>query len=231
MRPKHRRPAWLLPAGIVAGALAVLAIGWLLVIAPQRHRAADLDAQTASVRQKIAEDLAQIQAARARGPAQPIKVAEVYRLAQAMPALADMPDILLGLDQTARAAGVTVSQISPGSLSPVPAGDYSRISISLNATGDFYTVTDFLFRLRTLVSVRNGALAATGRLFSIDSVSLAPSNKQLTASIRLVTYVYTGAASGGASGSSRPSTGGATTTPPPSTPAPVAAGPTPAGKP
>ena len=36
--------------------------------------------------------------------------------------------------------------------------------------GNYYGLTDFLFRLRSLVIVRGGALAATGRLFTVDNI-------------------------------------------------------------
>ena len=36
--------------------------------------------------------------------------------------------------------------------------------------GDFYGLSDFLYRLRSLVVVHDGKLAATGRLFNTDTV-------------------------------------------------------------
>ena len=41
-------------------------------------------------------------------------------------------------------------------------------------SGDFYSLTDLLYRLRSLVTVRDGALDVSGRLFSVKSVNFAP---------------------------------------------------------
>jgi Tfp pilus assembly protein PilO len=179
---------------MVAAGLLVLAVGWLLVISPQTHKAADLRKQTMAVQQQIADELAQTAAARSAIANVPkIRIAPVYKLAKAMPSLPDMPDIVLELDQTASAAGVSLTSISPGGPSATPTNGYSKIGITLAVSGDFYGITDLLYRLRNLVSVRNGTLEANGRLFAIDSVNLSPNNgTKVTASISLETYVYSG---------------------------------------
>lgn len=175
--------------GIVAAGLLVLAVGWLVVISPQNGKAAALAKQTAAIETQITDQLAQVAAAKNVTAAPKIRVADVYKLAKAMPSNVDMPDILLEIDQVARDAGVQLQSISP---SP-PTGD-GKINLSLTVQGDFFTVTDLLYRLRNFVSVRNGALEASGRLFDVDNVSLAPSGgRKVTASITLHTYQYTNA--------------------------------------
>ena len=191
---------------IVAGDVLLLVLGWMLLVSPQRHTAASIAQAT-----RVAE--AQIEAAQhavqaenpPSAPKQPeIRTAALYELAKAMPSTTDMPDVLLELDQVARAAGVTVNSITPGAIS---AGNgYGVLPITLSFSGDFYSLTDLLYRLRTLVAVRHGELDATGRLFAVDTVGLSPSGvgKQLTASVTVDTFVY-GAA---------PPTAPAVTTPP-----------------
>ncbi len=70
-----------------------------------------------------------------------------------MPSILDMPDLLLELDQTASAAGVSLTSIAPTAPATDPAG-YSTVKVALNATGNFYSLTDLLYRLRNLVYVR-----------------------------------------------------------------------------
>jgi len=191
---------------IVGGDVLLLVLGWMLLVSPQRHTAASIAQAT-----RVAE--AQIEAAQhavqaenpPSAPKQPeIRTAALYELAKAMPSTTDMPDVLLELDQVARAAGVTVNSITPGAIS---AGNgYGVLPITLSFSGDFYSLTDLLYRLRTLVAVRHGELDATGRLFAVDTIGLSPSGvgKQLTASVTVDTFVY-GAA---------PPTAPAVTTPP-----------------
>lgn len=186
----------LAPGAVVAllAAVGVLlaAGGWFAVVQPQRHEAAAAADQVTSIEQQIAK----LQAAAAASgdetvAKQPtIRTADLYRITKAMPSTEDQPDLLLELDQVARAAGVTVLTIAP--LTPVPGNGFTTVPITVTATGDFYGLTDLLYRLRALVAVRHGALDATGRLFSVSSVQLSPTGtgKTLTADLTVDAYVY-----------------------------------------
>ena len=220
----------------VCGVL-VLALGWLVLLGPKQKTIANLKLQTAAVRQQVADDLSRAATARSATGAPTIKTADIYKLETAMPSITDMPDLLLELDQTATAAGVTLQSIQPAA--PVDSGQgYSTVHISLTANGNFYTVTDLLYRLRNLVYVRSGALEANGRIFTIDTVNLAPFGNQLQATVTLDTYVYGTAGVVSPTGTPAPTdtsttsttttTTGTTTTPaPPATAGPTAAGATP----
>ena len=176
--------------GIVAVGLVVLALGWMLVVSPENKKAASLEKQTTTMQQQIAANLAQIAAAKNVIPAPTIHVADVYKLQTAMPSEPDMPDILLELSQVAKASGVDLQSIAPGGAQTDPLTGQGNVALSLSVVGDFYTVTDLLYRLRNLVSVRHGALDAVGRLFAIDSVGLSPAGRTINASIALHTFVY-----------------------------------------
>ncbi|HET8527849.1 MAG TPA: type 4a pilus biogenesis protein PilO [Gaiellaceae bacterium] len=198
MKPKKPLPKWAPLAGIVVAALVVGAGGWKFVVSPQNKKAASLQQQTAGVRQQIAQNLAAAAAARNTSAAKPqqVRVADLYKLAKAMPSHDDIPDLLIELSNVTKQAGVQVTTLSPNPSSPsTTTGGPATIPISLNVTGDFFSVTDLLYRLRNLVWVRNGALEATGRLFSIDSVNLTPTTgKTVTATISLHAFVYGGGA-------------------------------------
>ncbi|HLX31144.1 MAG TPA: type 4a pilus biogenesis protein PilO [Gaiellaceae bacterium] len=174
----------------LAGVNVLLAAGgWLLLVAPQRH-----DGQSASQQlQQVQQQLTQFSASgvgqtHAKQPL--IRTAGLYRLAQAMPVTADEPDLLLALDQLARASGVKVLQISPGA--PTPAVGYVVLPISLSLSGSYGSLTGYLHRLRMLVAVRHGRLFASGRLVSVSSVTLAPATqgKDETATVAANAYVY-----------------------------------------
>jgi Tfp pilus assembly protein PilO len=211
----------------VCGVL-VLALGWLVLLGPKQKRVGDLGQQTAAVRQQIADDLSRAATARSATGAPTIKTADIYKLETAMPSITDMPDLLLELDQTAKAAGVKLQSIQPSAPADGGAG-YSTVHVTVMADGNFYTVTDLLYRLRTLVYVRSGALQANGRIFTIDTVNLSPFGSQLQATITLDTYVYGAAASSSATPltTSPSSTTAGTTTTTTSSSGPTAAGATP----
>jgi type IV pilus assembly protein PilO len=187
---KERKP--LPPAaliGIIAGVILVVGFaGWFLLVRPQGAKLSDLKRQTAEAQQKIDAHNQQVAAAAA---APKIEVADVYRLAKAMPDKTDMPDLLLELSQLARDTGIRFDSISPQPVAAV--GSYQVLPISVTFNGNFYNLADFLYRLRSLVSVHGGRLDATGRLFSVDTLTFNESPlkfPQIQASLVIDAFVY-----------------------------------------
>lgn len=176
--------------GVIVGvALLVFAAGgYFLIVAPKKSEAKRLDAEITTA---TADLLAARAAAEAGDDTQPIAVADIFRLAKAMPSKPDMPGILLELARIADETGIRFTSIAPQTSSTV--GAYQVVPIAVVFEGSFYALSDLLFRLRTLVSVRRGELHATGRLFSVQSVGFAEAETgfpNLTASLTLNAYVY-----------------------------------------
>ncbi len=162
--------------------------GYMVVVSPKKAEAARLGEEVAAAN---AELIAARAAAQAQGDKQPIAVADIFRLATAMPSSPDMPGILLELSRIAEETGIHFKSITPQSALVV--GAYQSVPIDVTFDGSFYALSDFLFRLRTLVSVRRGELHAAGRLFSVESVEFAESGDgfpMLGASLKLQAYVY-----------------------------------------
>ena len=178
---------------ILGGDLLLLVLGWVLLVSPQRSTAASIAKATQAAEAQIVEAEKAEHAGPPKAPKQPeIRTAGLYQLAKAMPLTTDMPDLLLELDQVARAAGVDVGSITPG---PETAGigtPYSTVAIQITFTGNFYSLTDLLYRLNSLVSVRDGELDASGRLFSVTTVSLSPNGNGngLNATVDVTAYIY-----------------------------------------
>ncbi|MBV8064169.1 MAG: type 4a pilus biogenesis protein PilO [Actinobacteria bacterium] len=174
---------------VAVAALLVIAVGYMALLAPKQKQISSLKAQTSAATQQYAAAVAP--AATDSGSSAPqINVADIYKLTTAMPSVTDMPDLLIELNSTAKAAGVSLQSIAFSPLAPSADGTYSDIPITLQATGNFYTITDLVYRLRNLVYVRDGALQANGRIFSISSIALTPGGQNLNAAITLDTYVY-----------------------------------------
>lgn len=202
-RPKITRGTAI--ALIVGGDLLLLVLGWLLLVSPQRQTAASIGRATQAAEGQIveAQRAAQPQPAPV-APKQPtIRTAALYELAKAMPSSPDQADELLELDQVARDAGVSVQTITMGA-SEIGNG-YTVWPIDISFSGDFYSLTDLFYRLRSLVTVRNGELDAYGQLFSIDSFALSPAGvgKTLTATVHVYTFTY-GVTASEASGTTPP---------------------------
>lgn len=220
---KARSSARVLYGAVAGGLLVYLLFGWFVLVGPKRSEAGKLKQEVAAAEQALS---AARLAAAEKPDAQPLAVADIFRLAKAMPTAPDMPGILLELSRIAGETGITFSSISPqGS---VAASSYQSIPIDLVFDGNFYELSDFLFRLRTLVSVRHGELHSAGRLFAVKSLAFAESVKgfpDITASLTVNAYVYGTAEPATSLPAPTPTDGTTTSTTPTSeTPAPPAEG-------
>jgi Tfp pilus assembly protein PilO len=144
----------------------VLAVGYLMLIGPRRARGAELADEIANLESQLAV------ASRATPKDAPkpvrIDVADVFRLAKAMPDRADMASIILEVDAIAVSTGVEFKAIQPQTA--LARGDYHALPVALTFEGSYYDLTDFLYRLRNLVRVRDGVLEASGRLYTLDAI-------------------------------------------------------------
>jgi type IV pilus assembly protein PilO len=192
--PKKLKPPALI-AALVGGVLVLALGGWFLLVHPQGAKVKQLQAEQADVQKQIDDQRAQTAAARG---APVIQVADVYRLAKAMPDTTDMPDLLLELSQLARDTGIDFSSITPAPSTIL--GAYTVIPVTVTFSGNFFNLADFLYRLRTLVDVHNTRLDATGRLFSVDTLSFSEAAERfprIEATLLIDAFVYgTGGAVG-----------------------------------
>jgi Tfp pilus assembly protein PilO len=176
-------------AMIVGGDILLLLMGWLLLVSPQRSTAQSIVRSVQATEAQIIEARKPVVPSKAaKPPTQPeIKTAYLYKLSKAMPMTQDMPNLLLELSQVVRNSGVQLTSLSPSA--PDPSGS---TGVTLAVTGDFYSVTDLLYRLRGLVAVHDGALDVSGRLFTVNSIGLTPTGagKTLNGSIQLTTYTF-----------------------------------------
>jgi len=175
---------------IVIGFLIAALGGYFVLVGPQRSKAASLQTQIADTQSSI--DSARALTLQAKEGAK-IRVADIFRLTKAMPDQTDMAGILLELNQVAQDSGITFTQITPATVAVALSG-YEAIPITVEFEGNFYELSDLLYRLRNLVDVRHGALDSAGRLFAIDSVDFAEANPpgfpEIKAHLVIDAFVY-----------------------------------------
>jgi Tfp pilus assembly protein PilO len=175
----------------VCAVLVYTAVVWFMLVSPKRADAAAARADVADAELRLST--AQAAASRPRDSGAP--VADVFRLAKAMPSSADQPGLVLELAKLAKASGVTLQTITPQE-PIIGVGGPTLIPIDVAVGGSYFEIARFLMRTRTLVTVRNGKINATGRLFVVQSVDLTESDTEqfpkLNATIALNAYVYDG---------------------------------------
>jgi Tfp pilus assembly protein PilO len=202
----------------IAFLLLVFAYGaYSLVVAPQGVKAAKLQKKADAVQVQIYKRQGEIK----KGLHPPtIETADLFRLARAMPDRTDMPGIILTLSDLARSAGIKFDLIEPVSGGAISSGSYETDRIHLLFNGDFYGLSDFLYRLRSLVAVHDGQLEASGRLFNTDTVTfsvLADAFPKISAELFVNAYVYGSTAPPVATAPTTTNADGTTTTSPTTT--------------
>ena len=116
MKTRKPLPQQAMIAIVVSAVLLFGFAAWFLLVHPQSGKVANLKRQATDVQEKIDAYNQQVAAARS---APKIEVADVYRLAKAMPDKTDMPDLLLELSQLARDTGIRFDSISPQPMTAV----------------------------------------------------------------------------------------------------------------
>jgi type IV pilus assembly protein PilO len=214
-----------LTAVLAVGLGIVLAVGAVLLVKPQREESSRLDGEIAALEAEVAvasrrDDLEK--------PTVEIDYADLFRLGKAMPDGDDMPGIILELDAMAASTGVKFLAIQP---QPQEAKrTFRALPILLTFQGNYYDLTDFLYRVRSLVSVRDKTLDASGRLYTLDTIEMHEAPEQgfpmIEAQLTLSAYAFglgtTAAAAEPAPGETAATT---TTTPASTEPAPAATAP------
>src|SRR3954447_8140286 len=132
---------------IIVAALLVAFVGYTVAVKPKKAEVAKLNKE-ADDNQALIDQYNADAASQSANVAPKIRVADVYRLARAMPSVENLPDILIELNDIARAAGIDLESISPGT--PTVGNGMQIVPISLQFSGDYYSITDLLYRLRTL---------------------------------------------------------------------------------
>lgn len=178
---------------VVAGVVVLVyaAAVWFLFVSPKRSDAAAAKADLAAAEVRLAE--AQASAITPREVTAP--VADVFRLAKAMPSSAEQPGLVLEISRLAGRSGVTLRSITPKD-AVAGVGGPSLIPVTVTVGGSYAEIRRFLQRMRALVTVRDGTIYARGRLLTVQSVSLIESATErfpsLDATIELDSYVYDG---------------------------------------
>jgi hypothetical protein len=216
-------PQALIPVVVLALAM-VAGLAYLVVVGPQRSKAADMQSEVTAMTKQV--DAARAKSIDGRKVA-PIKIADLFRLSKAMPDQTDMSGLLLQLNGLAADTGIVFDSIMPQAVTSQTG--YQVVPVQVVFHGNFYDLADLLYRLRTLVTVNGGRLDATGRLFAVDTVDFAEGKggfPEIQANLLIDAFVYgTGTPTGPATASTPPTgtttdTSTTTTTPTP-TPTPA----------
>lgn len=141
-----RRPKVLLA---VAGALVVVLAWALAFFVPQGHRLSTLQAQVQSLQSRVNAGNARVAQLRVESQHSSQIQAMVKKLEGYAPATSDITYISV-LSNAAKASGVTVTSLGPGSPVPVNGSPYEAIPISASVTGTYDNLLTFIHTIYQL---------------------------------------------------------------------------------
>jgi hypothetical protein len=200
---------------VVVVAAAIIGT-WLLVIAPKRSEASKLDDQLKTAQTELQKAQQQVQAGLAAKSSFASSYTELARLGEAVPGDDNVPSMILQLQNAASTDHVdfrtlNVSADSSGSSAAVPTASTTQAvtaslppgatvgpagfpieSFTFTFNGNFFHLSSFLGRVQRFVVVRNTQVGVSGRLLSLNAISLGPAPAgfpQITATISATAYL------------------------------------------
>jgi hypothetical protein len=200
---------------IVVLALGAIVAGWLLVVSPKRSQASALSGQITSVQSQLNSARSQVAAGEAARTAFAGQYAQLARLGEAVPPSDDIPSLIYQVQSAAQAARVSLRslQLAPGSTSTsssssstTPGSSSSTLppgaavgaaglptdQFTFTLTGNFFNLANFFNRLQNFVTGSSNRLLISGRLMTINAISLTPGATgfpQITANVSATTYI------------------------------------------
>ncbi|MGZ4133272.1 MAG: type 4a pilus biogenesis protein PilO [Actinomycetota bacterium] len=154
-------------AGVVAGALILMMIFFLVL--PKLHSvsSAQSDLSDAQAQQQTLEgQKAALEDVKASAPDNKAVIASVD---SQIPPLADESGMILLLQNAATSAGLDLVTITPSTPTFDATTGLSTITVSVSASGTYFDVTEFMYRIETLP-----------RAAKVTGISLAPGSTSTT---------------------------------------------------
>ncbi len=175
--------------GLVA--LGLLAAGWLLVVSPERDKAAQLQSQVSGAKSQLATAQGQLAEAQSDEAQYSTAYASIVRLGQAVPADEQVPSLVYELDQASNGKDVEFNSITStsagASSSSAPAAAASTAGAATAAASTGFTQMPFTFIFEGTfvdlyhllnqvqgftVQTASGTVHVSGRLLTIQGANL-----------------------------------------------------------
>jgi Tfp pilus assembly protein PilO len=147
--------------GVGAVVLVVLAVFFLVL--PKSADISKAKEDLATAQQQESSLRVQLQALQEAQQAAPQTKREIQNVETQIPPTADLPALIRLLREAADRAAVDLFQFSPSTPVLDPSGTFSTIATTVNVTGSYFALDEFLFRLESLP-----------RAAKVTNVTLAP---------------------------------------------------------
>ncbi len=172
---------------ISVAVIAVLGLTWMLVVSPERQKAAKLGEQVSAASAQLATADSQLASSRAAQAAYGAAYASIVSLGKAVPPSEEVPALIYQLAQASHEKNVEFASIvsgantggGAGASSAAPAAaitGFTPMPFTFAFNGSFFNLSHLLQQLdRATVLTSSGGLVVSGRLLTIQGVKLSPS--------------------------------------------------------
>lgn len=201
---------------VVVCVFAAIGAAWFFVVQPKRSEASKLGSQVTLAQSQLDTARAQVAAGQAAQSSFASNYATLARLGEAVPSDDNVPSLIYQIQSAAADTQVDFRNLTltPGGGGAAPAASSASAVQSATAAlppgatagpagfpvepftftfrGNFFHLSDFLGRLERFVVARNADIAVSGRLMSLNAISLGAGPAgfpQITATVSATTYV------------------------------------------
>jgi type II secretory pathway pseudopilin PulG len=201
---------------VLVAAAAVLVAPYVLVVSPKRTEASKLQGQINGLQSQLSTLRSKTLSAESARSTYGKSYTALVRLGEAVPTDDNTPSLIFQLQSAANAAHVDFQSLtfnagSSGGSSPASSSSASQAStaalppgatvgpagfpiepFTFTFEGNFFHLADFFGRLQRFVVTQNDQLSVSGRLMSLNAISLAPATSgfpKITATISATTYL------------------------------------------
>jgi len=180
---------------MVISALVLLGVVWLLVVSPERDKAAKLGAQVSTATAQLAATESQATNAQAAQARYTSAYASIVNLGKAVPPSEEVPSLIYQLAQASDQKHVEFNSITTGgggtsagpaassAATPAAAGGFTQMPFTFIFNGNYSDLYHLFQQLnRATVRTSSGGLQVSGRLLTLQGVKLEPVTKEATGS-------------------------------------------------
>jgi hypothetical protein len=170
---------------VVLGALAVLAAVFMLLVSPEKHKAAQVSTQAETARSELSSARTKLAEAQQDEKGYAEAYASIVSLGQAVPAEQEVSSLVYELDHAstndkvnfesiaASAGGSTASSTPATTAAASAVGGFEQLPFTFTFQGTYKELYNLMGRLQGFtVSDPSGSVKVNGRLLSIQGVSL-----------------------------------------------------------
>lgn len=191
---------------VALAGIAILAALWMLAISPKRDERSQVKANVAAQEARLQTAQTQLASFEAAKQQFPVKLAELKRLDEAVPARGAISSLLRQLQRRAKVRNSNLRLVALKSAAPTTTGangvttpgatvgpnGLAALPFEFEFSGEYFDLRDILATVRRSVSVRKDKVKVSGRLLTIDSVKFTradPESTRTRATLTATAYI------------------------------------------